>query len=95
MPTRTLTKSSAHFQQAVKRLPLGVASTFRYWGCDRTIHVHHDKGGRTWDIDGKAVVDYRLGYGPAILAMPMTASMPLPCAAYRSAAVSPCQPSGS
>ena len=35
----------------VKRLPLGVSSTFRYWGDDRTIYVHHGKGGRTWDID--------------------------------------------
>jgi len=34
---RTLSKSNAHFQRAVKRLPLGVASNFRYWGDDRTI----------------------------------------------------------
>ncbi len=66
-PTRDLTRSNAQFQRAVKRLPLGVASTFRYWGDDRTIYVHHGKGGRTWDIDGNAYVDYRLGYGPAIL----------------------------
>ena len=66
-PTRTLTKSNAQFQKAVKRLPLGVSSTFRYWGDDRTIYVHHGKGGRTWDIDGNTYVDYRLGYGPAIL----------------------------
>ncbi len=66
-PTRTLTKSNAQFQRAVKRLPLGVSSTFRYWGDDRTIYVHHGKGGRTWDIDGNCYVDYRLGYGPAIL----------------------------
>jgi glutamate-1-semialdehyde 2,1-aminomutase len=66
-PTRTLTKSNAQFQKAVKRLPLGVSSTFRYWGDDRTVYVHHGKGGRTWDIDGNNYVDYRLGYGPAIL----------------------------
>jgi glutamate-1-semialdehyde 2,1-aminomutase len=66
-PVRQLARSNAQFQQAVKRLPLGVASTFRYWGDDRTIYVHHGKGGRTWDIDGNAYVDYRLGYGPAIL----------------------------
>ena len=64
---RDLTKSNAQYQRAVKRLPLGVASTFRYWGEDRTIYVSHGKGGRTWDIDGNAYVDYRLGYGPAIL----------------------------
>ncbi|MEO6299005.1 MAG: aminotransferase class III-fold pyridoxal phosphate-dependent enzyme [Paracoccaceae bacterium] len=67
LPSRNLTKSNAQFQKAVKRLPLGVASTFRYWGDDRTIYVHHGKGGRTWDIDGNSYVDYRLGYGPAIL----------------------------
>ena len=65
--TRVLTKSNAHFQQALKRLPLGVSSTFRYWGDDRTVYVHHGKGGRTWDVDGNCYVDYRLGYGPAIL----------------------------
>ena len=66
-PTRDLTKSNAQFQRAVQRLPLGVSSTFRYWGDDRTIYVHHGKGGRMWDIDGNPYVDYRLGYGPAIL----------------------------
>jgi glutamate-1-semialdehyde 2,1-aminomutase len=67
LPIRNLTKSNAQFQRAMKRLPLGVSSTFRYWGDDRTVYVHHGKGGRTWDIDGNNYVDYRLGYGPAIL----------------------------
>ena len=66
-PQRILQKSNAQFSRAVQRLPLGVSSTFRYWGDDRTIYVHHGKGGRTWDIDGTGYVDYRLGYGPAIL----------------------------
>ena len=66
-PHRDLTRSNAQFAKAVKRLPLGVASTFRYWGDDRTIYVKHGKGGRTWDIDDNNYVDYRLGYGPAIL----------------------------
>lgn len=66
-PRRNLTRSNAQFARAVKRLPLGVASTFRYWGDERTIYVDHGKGGRTWDIDGNDYVDYRLGYGPAIL----------------------------
>jgi glutamate-1-semialdehyde 2,1-aminomutase len=64
---RNLAKSNAHFRRAVRRLPLGVASTFRYWGDDRTIYVARGKGGRIWDIDGNGYVDYRLGYGPAIL----------------------------
>ncbi len=67
LPHRNLTNSNAQFQRAVKRLPLGVSSTFRYWGDDRTIYVSHGKGGRTWDIDDNSYVDYRLGYGPAIL----------------------------
>jgi len=67
LPQRKLDRSNAHFRKALTRLPLGVSSTFRYWGDDRTIYVHHGKGGRTWDIDGNEYVDYRLGYGPAIL----------------------------
>jgi glutamate-1-semialdehyde 2,1-aminomutase len=67
IPPRILTKSNAQYKAALKRLPLGVASTFRYWGDDRTIYVDHGKGGRVRDIDGNVYVDYRLGYGPAIL----------------------------
>ena len=67
IPPRNLSKSNAQYKAALKRLPLGVASTFRYWGDDRTIYVDHGKGGRVWDIDGNNYVDYRLGYGPAIL----------------------------
>ncbi|MFN0114192.1 MAG: aspartate aminotransferase family protein [Paracoccaceae bacterium] len=64
---RSLDRSNAHYKRALTRLPLGVASTFRYWGDDRTIYVDHGKGARVWDIDGNRYVDYRLGYGPAIL----------------------------
>ena len=67
MAKRTLTRSNAQFRKALGRLPLGVASTFRYWGPDRTIYVDHGRGGRLWDLDGNPYVDYRLGYGPAIL----------------------------
>lgn len=67
MPARTLSRSNAHWRKAVGRLPLGVASTFRYWGPQRTIYVARGKGGRLWDIDGNGYVDFRLGYGPAIL----------------------------
>jgi glutamate-1-semialdehyde 2,1-aminomutase len=51
----------------VQRLPLGVASNFRYWGEDRTIYVKHGKGARIVDLDDNVYVDYRMGYGPAIL----------------------------
>lgn len=64
---RDLTKSNQHFRRALGRLPLGVSSNFRYWGDDKTIYVSHGKGGRIWDLDGNAYIDYRLGYGPAIL----------------------------
>src|SRR6202020_905046 len=64
---RKLTNNNAQFKRAVKRLPLGVASNFRYWGEDRTIYVKHGKGARITDIDDNVYVDYRMGYGPAIL----------------------------
>ncbi len=64
---RKLTKSNEQFHRAIKRLPLGVASNFRYWGDDRTIYVKHGRGARLTDIDDNVYVDYRLGYGPAIL----------------------------
>ena len=64
---RNLTKSNAHFKSALKRLPLGVASTFRYWGDDRTVFVESSKGCWLTDCDGKRYVDFRLGYGPIIL----------------------------
>jgi glutamate-1-semialdehyde 2,1-aminomutase len=64
---RTLKKSNLHFHRAVKRLPLGVSSNFRYWGEGRTIYVQRGQGARLWDIDGNEYIDYRLGYGPAIL----------------------------
>ena len=66
-PSRDLSRSNAQFRRAVQRLPLGVSSTFRYWGDDRTIYVKRGKGCRVWDIDDNSYVDYRLGYGPAIL----------------------------
>ena len=64
---RTLDKSNAHWKKAVTRLPLGVASNFRYWGEERTIYVQSGRGARITDLDGNRYVDYRLGYGPAIL----------------------------
>ncbi len=64
---RNLTKSNAHFKRAIKRLPLGVASNFRYWGEDRTIYVKRGRGGRITDLDDNGYVDYRMGYGPGIL----------------------------
>jgi len=64
---RSLTNSRAHFKRAEQRMPLGVASNFRYWGEERTIYIKSGRGGRITDIDDNGYVDYRLGYGPAIL----------------------------
>jgi glutamate-1-semialdehyde 2,1-aminomutase len=67
MSHRSLKKSNEHFKRALKSLPLGVASNFRYWGEDKTLYVKKGKGARFWDIDDNEYIDYRLGYGPAIL----------------------------
>src|SRR5210317_43648 len=64
---RSLEKSNQHFQKANSKLPLGVSSNFRYWGDDKTIYIKRGKGARIWDIDDNEYIDYRLGYGPAIL----------------------------
>src|SRR5215467_11690869 len=64
---RTMTKNHEHFRRALTRLPLGVASNFRYWGEERTIYVKEGRGARITDLDGNVYVDYRMGYGPAIL----------------------------
>jgi glutamate-1-semialdehyde 2,1-aminomutase len=65
--SRVLTASNAHYRKAVQRLPLGVCSNFRHWGDDKTIYVRRGKGPRIWDLDGNEYIDYRMGYGPAIL----------------------------
>ena len=65
--SRTMTKNNAHFRSALQRLPLGVASNFRYWGEERTIYVKQGRGARVTDLDDNVYIDYRLGYGPAIL----------------------------
>src|SRR5246500_2396398 len=64
---RTMTKNHEHFRRALQRLPLGVASNFRYWGEERTIYVREGRGARLTDLDGNVYVDYRMGYGPSIL----------------------------
>ena len=65
--TRTMTQNHEHFRRAVQRLPLGVASNFRYWGEERTIYIKQGRGARIVDLDDNVYIDYRLGYGPAIL----------------------------
>ena len=62
-----LDKSNAHFRKAIQKLPLGVSSNFRYWGDNNTVYVKHGRGARITDLDDNVYIDYRLGYGPAIL----------------------------
>jgi glutamate-1-semialdehyde 2,1-aminomutase len=64
---RTLDVCNAHFRRAIRKLPLGVSSNFRYWGDDKTLYVKRSQGPRIWDLDGNEYIDYRLGYGPVIL----------------------------
>ncbi|MGQ0602766.1 MAG: guanitoxin biosynthesis PLP-dependent transaminase GntE [Anaerolineales bacterium] len=63
----TLTKSQALFESAAQLLPQGVTSNFRYWGPKTTRYLQKGKGAHIWDVDGNEYVDYRLGFGPAIL----------------------------
>src|ERR1700730_438775 len=64
---RTLSKNHEHFHRALKRMPLGVASNFRFCGEQRTIYVKSGRGARVTDLDDNVYVDYRMEYGPAIL----------------------------
>src|SRR5579871_6754475 len=64
---RSMTRNHEHFRRALQRLPLGVASNFRYWGEERTIYIKQGHGARIVDLDDNVYIDYRLGYGPAIL----------------------------
>ena len=65
--SRTMIRNQEHFRRALQRLPLGVASNFRFWGEGRTVYVKEGRGARVVDLDGNIYVDYRMGYGPAIL----------------------------
>ena len=65
--TRRLKHSNQHYQRALTRLPAGVTSNYRAWGPEDTLYVSRAKGPRLWDLDGNEYVDYRMGYGPAIL----------------------------
>jgi len=64
---RSRERSNAHFQRAVRSLPLGVSSNFRYWGDRETLYVKRGEGARIFDLDDNEYIDYRLGYGPVIL----------------------------
>lgn len=59
--------SQALIKRAMKVIPLGVSSSLRYWGEDKTLVASRAEGAHLWDVDGNRYIDYRLGYGPIIL----------------------------
>jgi glutamate-1-semialdehyde 2,1-aminomutase len=61
------TKTQSVYERACKVMPLGVTSNFRYWSDDTTLIAQRAKGAYLWDADGNRYIDYRLGFGPAIL----------------------------
>jgi glutamate-1-semialdehyde 2,1-aminomutase len=54
-------------ERAIKSIPLGVNSNFRYWGENITPYVDKAKGAYLWDVDGNRYIDYRMAFGPIIL----------------------------
>ena len=60
-------KSKQLQDRALKSIPLGVNSNFRFWGEGITPYIEHAKGAYLWDVDGNRYIDYRLAFGPIIL----------------------------
>ncbi len=60
-------KTKEMYQRAMKVIPHGVNSNFRYWGENDTLVIERGQGAYIWDIDGKQSIDYRLAFGPIIL----------------------------
>ena len=60
-------KTHELYQKALKNIPYGVNSNFRYWGPDDTMVIKKGQGAYIWDMDDKRYVDYRLAFGPIIL----------------------------
>ncbi|HBY98413.1 MAG: aspartate aminotransferase family protein [Ardenticatenaceae bacterium] len=59
--------NQALMRRAMRVMPDGVSSNFRYWGLNDAIVVTGAKGSHFWDADGNEYIDYRLGFGPVIL----------------------------
>jgi glutamate-1-semialdehyde 2,1-aminomutase len=67
MSKRTFEKTQALRERAMRVMPQGVSSNFRYWGPTTTPAVARGEGCYYWDLDGNRYIDYRLGFGPIIL----------------------------
>src|SRR5579864_5983725 len=61
---RTPQSHAAH-QRAVSRIPLGVASNYRYYP-PYPLFVRDGKGGRIHDVDGNEYIDHNLCYGALV-----------------------------
>lgn len=59
-------RSLAYREQAKRRLPGGVSSSWQSWP-PHPIYVSHGKGSHVWDIDGNEYVDYHNGYGVMVM----------------------------
>ena len=94
--TRSLAKSNAQFQKAIRRLPLGVSSNFRFWGEDKTIYVEVGQG-RPPDATSTATSTSTTGWptAPASSATRTRAWTRRPAPASTSAGSSPSPPSAS
>ncbi len=55
------------FERAEAALVAGVSSGFRNWGPHDTLVIERGEGGRVYDMDGTAYVDFQCGFGPIIL----------------------------
>ncbi len=60
-------KTQAYFERAMKVIPYGVNSNFRWWGPEDTLVISKAQGAHVWDMDDKKYIDYRLAFGPIIL----------------------------
>jgi glutamate-1-semialdehyde 2,1-aminomutase len=60
-------KNNALQNRAMKKMPLGVNSNFRYWGEGITPYLQKAKGAYLWDVDDNRYIDYRMAFGPIIL----------------------------
>jgi glutamate-1-semialdehyde 2,1-aminomutase len=60
-------KSHEFFERAMKVIPYGVNSNFRYYDEYNSVVVADARDGYVFDFDGNQYIDYRLGFGPIIL----------------------------
>jgi glutamate-1-semialdehyde 2,1-aminomutase len=59
-------RSLAYREEAARRLPGGVSSSWQSWP-PHPVYVSHGAGSRVWDIDGNEYVDYHNGYGVMVM----------------------------